>query len=241
MMDLLPVAILAGGRATRLRPLSDHLPKSLAPVAGQPFLAHQLRLLASAGARRVILCVGYRGEQIREFAGDGTRFGLTIEYSADGPSPLGTAGAIRRALPLLGESFFVLYGDSYLPCDYRAVQRAFLSCGAPALMTVYRNEGRWDASNVEYDGGRILRYDKENRTPAMRHIDYGLGAFRSSAFLGLEPDANYDLAWLYRDLLARGELAGHEVGERFYHVGDWEAVRELDRYLSSSGRRGDAG
>lgn len=232
MSELLPVAILAGGRATRLRPLSDSLPKSLVPVAGEPFLAHQLRLLARAGISQVVLCIGYLGAQIEQFAGDGSRFGLHIRYSADGPTPLGTAGAVRQALPLLGERFFVLYGDSYLPCDYRAVQQAFLKCGAPALMTVYRNEDRGDASNVEFDGRRILKYDKENRTPRMRHIDYGLGVFHHSAFHQLKPGLPYDLARLYQDLLACGQLAAFELQERFYHIGTWEAIKELADYLS---------
>ncbi len=232
---MLPVAILAGGLATRLRPLTETIPKSLVEVAGEPFLAHQLRLLAGRGIRRVVLCIGYLGEQIRRFAGDGARFGLEVQYSEDGPAPLGTAGAVRKALPLLGRRFFVLYGDSYLPCDYRAVQEAFLRSGQPALMTVYRNEGQGDASNVEYEGGRILVYDKRNRTPRMHHIDYGLGVFESSVFEELTPGKSYDLAQLYQDLLAAQRLAAFEVSERFYHVGTFEAIEELTRYLKGTG------
>ncbi len=233
--SMLPVAILAGGMATRLRPLSEAIPKSLVVVAGEPFLAHQLRLLAGRGIRRVVLCIGYLGEQIRLFAGDGARFGLQIQYSEDGPVPLGTAGAVRKALPLLGSRFFVLYGDSYLPCDYRAVQEAFLRAGQPALMTVYRNEGLGDVSNVEYDGRRILVYDKRNRTPRMQHIDYGLGVFDSSVLEDLAPGRYYDLAQLYQDLLTAGRLAAFEVSERFYHVGTFEAIEELAGYLKASG------
>src|ERR1700680_2157820 len=122
---MLPVAILAGGLATRLRPLTEALPKALVEINGEPFLAHQLRLLSRSGIDRVVLCAAYRGEQIREYAGDGRAFGLRVEYSFDGPQQLGTAGAIRRALPLLGDKFFVLYGDSYLPCDYAAIERTF--------------------------------------------------------------------------------------------------------------------
>jgi len=231
---MLPVAILAGGLGTRLRPLTDKLPKSLVPVAGEPFLAHQLRLLARAGIERVVLCLGYRGEQIREFAGDGRRFGLQVEYSEDGPTPLGTAGAVRKALPLLGPHFFVLYGDSYLPCDYRQVEQAFFACGQPALMTVYRNEDRWDRSNVEFDGCRILAYDKKNRTPRMRHIDYGLGVFASGVFEELPEGTFCDLADLYRQLLAAGRLAAFEVSQRFYHIGDRQALEELEAWLRTS-------
>src|SRR5579864_4998250 len=172
---MLPAAILAGGLGTRLRPVTETIPKALVEINGEPFLAHQLRLLRRSGLERVVLCVGYRGEQVRDFAGDGHTFGLEVEYSLDGPQLLGTAGAIRRALPLLGDNFFVLYGDSYLPCDYATIERTFQSSKMAALMTVFPNSDRWDTSNVEFSGGRIRAYDKVNRTAAMRHIDYGLG------------------------------------------------------------------
>lgn len=230
-VPLFPVALLAGGLGTRLRPWTESVPKALVDVNGEPFLAHQLRLLASRGIERVVLCIGYKGEMIRAWSGDGSRFGLRLEYSEDWPELLGTAGAVRKALPLLGERFFVLYGDSYLPCDYRAVQQAFLAAGKPALMTVYRNEGRWDASNVEFSGGRILAYDKRSPTPRMQHIDYGLGVFESSVFAALPAGERCDLADLYRDLLARDELAAFEVSERFWEVGSRAGLEELRSIL----------
>jgi N-acetyl-alpha-D-muramate 1-phosphate uridylyltransferase len=229
---LIPIAILAGGLATRLRPITETIPKALIEIAGEPFLAHQLRLLRRNGFERVVLCVGYRAGQIRDFAGDGSRFGMEIEYSPDGPNLLGTAGAIRRALPLLGDAFAVVYGDSYLPCDYGAAVEAFRESGKPGLMSVYRNRGLWDASNVEFTGGRIVAYDKVNRTPAMHHIDYGLGAFQRSAFDGVDQDRPYDLAALYQELLRRGELAVWESPERFYEIGSLEGIRDLTEFLS---------
>lgn len=229
---MLPVAILAGGLATRLRPVTETIPKALVEIAGEPFLAHQLRLLARAGYRQVVLCVGYRADQIREFAGDGARFGLEVAYSPDGPQLLGTAGAIRRALPLLGEAFAVVYGDSYLTCDYAAAERVFLDSGKLGLMTVYRNEGQWDTSNVEFTGGRIVAYDKANRTPAMRYIDYGLGMFRSAAFDTVPEDRPSDLAGLYQHLLRREELAAWESPDRFYEIGSLEGIRDLEEFLS---------
>ncbi len=221
----LPVAILAGGLAMRLRPATGQTPKSLLDVNGEPFLAHQLRLLRSRGIERVVLCVGFLGERIRDYAGEGGRFELSIEYSFDGPSPAGTAGAIARALPLLGEEFFVLYGDSYLPCDYRAVAAAFRRSGKRALMTVYRNQNRWDRSNVLFADGAVVAYDKRAPDPAMRHIDYGLGVFRRSAFEPVTPP--YDMAALYQDLLAAGDLAGFEAPERFYEIGSLEGWKEF--------------
>jgi NDP-sugar pyrophosphorylase family protein len=227
-----PVAILAGGLATRLRPITEKIPKALVEVNGEPFLAHQLRLLRRNDIRRVVLCVGHLANRIEDYAGDGSRFGMEIRYSPDGPSLRGTAGAIAQALPLLPERFFVLYGDSYLPCDYAAAARTFEASGKQALMTVYPNEGRWDSSNVQFEDGRILVYDKRLRTPEMRHIDYGLGVFQASALAEIPAQGACDLADVYRGLLARGELAGFEVGERFYETGSFAGIEELSAYLA---------
>ena len=186
---MLPVAILAGGLATRLRPLTEKIPKALVEINGEPFIAHQLRLLESKGIRRIVLCLGYCGEMVRDLVRDGSRFGLAVDYSFDGPTLRGTAGAIHQALPVLDEAFFVLYGDSYLTCDYAAVAQAFHDQGKTGLMTVFQNEGHWDSSNVEFAAGRILAYDKKNPTPRMRSIDYGLGVFHRRAFARIAPNS----------------------------------------------------
>ncbi|HXR78236.1 MAG TPA: nucleotidyltransferase family protein [Bryobacteraceae bacterium] len=229
---MFPVVILCGGLATRLRPVTETIPKSLIPIDGEPFVAHQLRLLRSRGIAEVVLCVGFLGEMIRDFAGDGSRFGLRISYSFDGPALLGTAGAIRRALPYLREIFFVLYGDSYLPCDYAQVAVAFEASGKQGLMTVYRNKGQFDSSNVEYAGGRIVRYDKRQKTPAMEYIDYGLGVLSKPVIAALPPDQPRDLASVYQDLLAVDQLAGFEVTERFYEIGSAEGIADTEAFLS---------
>jgi NDP-sugar pyrophosphorylase family protein len=222
-----PVAILAGGLATRLRPITETIPKSLVDVCGEPFVAHQLRLLSSRGISDVVLCVGYRAEQIEQVVGLGSAFGLHARYALDGEQLLGTGGAVRRALPMLGDEFFVLYGDSYLPCDYHAVLSSFRASGKLALMTVYRNEGQYDTSNVQYDAGTIQRYDKSARSSAMQHIDYGLGVFRREAFADVPDGARLDLARLYQTLLAKGQLAGYEVAERFYEIGSVAGLQEF--------------
>ena len=228
---MLPVAILAGGLATRLRPITEHIPKALVEISGEPFISHQLRLLHSRGIRRAVLCLGYLGEMVRQFVADGKAFGLEVEYSFDGPVLRGTAGAIHEALPLLGPAFFVLYGDSYLPCDYQGVAEAFTQSGKTGLMTVFRNDGQWDSSNVEFAGGRILAYDKRNPTPRMRHIDYGLGVFERHAFEGLAPGSVCDLATTYQNLLAGDELAACEVKRRFYEIGSAAGIEELSQAL----------
>ncbi|HEV2805074.1 MAG TPA: nucleotidyltransferase family protein [Chthoniobacterales bacterium] len=229
--DSWPVAILAGGLATRLRPISETVPKALINVAGEPFLAHQLRLLRRAGFRKVVLCIGHRGEMIQEQFGDGTNAGMTLTYSSDGAQLLGTGGALKKALPLLGDHFFVLYGDSYLPIDYSAPAQAFVASQKLGLMTVFRNEGRWDSSNVRFQGGLIKSYDKKQPAPEAKHIDYGLGLLRPEALDGYPDGKAFDLGDVYRDLISRDALAGYEVHERFYEIGSPKGLAELDAAL----------
>lgn len=227
-----PVAVLAGGLAKRLRPITETIPKALVSVAGSPFIAHQLRLLHSAGLRRIIICAGYLGEMIAAEIGDGAGFDLRIEYSFDGPSLLGTGGALKRALPMLGRHFFVLYGDSYLPIDYRKVALAFAkNAGLAGLMTVYRNQDRWDTSNVQFEAGQILRYDKKHLTPEMHHIDYGLGLLSAESLTSWPDNEPFDLADVYKQLLSKKQLSGYEVTERFYEIGSPEGLAELDAFL----------
>ena len=217
--------------ATRLRPITEKIPKLLVEVAGEPFFSHQIRLLKKNGLTRIVLCVGFLGDMIVEQYGDGSKWGVQIDYAFDGPKLLGTGGALIAALPKLGDAFYVLYGDSYLPIDYRAVGDAFLRSGQLGLMTVFENHGRYDASNVEFADGRIKVYDKKLKSPAMRHIDYGLGVFRAAAFDGFARDAVVDLAEVQKALVARGQLAGYEMKEWFYEIGSHEGLNELDALL----------
>lgn len=231
MPSHLPVAILAGGLATRLRPITEKIPKLLVEVAGEPFFSHQLRLLKKNGLRKIVLCVGYLGEMIVARYGDGSDWGVEIDYSFDGEKLLGTGGALIRALPKLGEAFYVLYGDSYLPIDYQAVGRAFVASGQLGLMTVFENCEAYDASNVWFEDGRIRLYSKKEKPPQMRHIDYGLGVFRATAFAGLPRDSVVDLAAIQTELCRRGELAGYEIKERFFEIGSPAGLQELNELL----------
>ena len=228
----IPVAILAGGLATRLRPVTEKVPKSLVPVAGRPFLAHQLEMLHARGIRRAVLCIGHLGEMIQRDFGDAA-FGVKLDYSFDGEKLLGTGGAIKRALPKLGEEFFVLYGDSYLPIEYAPVAEFFQRSGKPGLMTVYRNEGKYDASNVVFRDGEIAVYDKKSKLPEMRHIDYGLSLFRASVFTLYPADQVFDLAEVMGRLVREKQLAGYEVTERFYEMGSPAGLAELESLLQS--------
>jgi NDP-sugar pyrophosphorylase family protein len=231
---MLPVAILAGGLATRLRPLTETIPKAMVEVNGDPFAFHQLRLLRRHGVDQVVYCVGYRGEQLVGAVGDGTRFGLQVRYSFDGPALLGTGGALKVASPLLGKDFFVLYGDSFLDCDYAAVESSYRQTGKPALMAVFRNEGRWDTSNVEFDGERIISYSKAHRTARMRHIDYGLAVLASSVLDNVPTDRPTDLATIYEQLVASNDLAAFEVSQRFYEVGSLAGLVQFEDYLKKA-------
>jgi len=226
-----PAAILAGGLAKRLRPATAKTPKALLPVAGEPFLIHQLRLLHSQGLRRIVLCVGYLGEMIKAELGDGSILGLQISYSFDGPTLMGTGGALKRALPKLGEQFLVIYGDSYMPVDYSAIVEAFVRSKKPALMTVFKNEGRWDASNVWFEAGEIRRYDKKLRTAEMRHIDYGIAVLSAEVFASFPDDPSFDLADVYARLVSEKQMAAYEVKQRFYEIGSPEGLAELDSLL----------
>lgn len=221
-----PLALLAGGLATRLGPLTRDRPKSLVEVAGEPFLFHQLRLFRREGIERVVICAGHRGEQLRAALGDGSGFGLAIDWSFDGERLLGTGGALAQALPLLGPEFLVTYADSWLDIAYAPVVEAFRRDRRPALMTVYRNDGQWDASNVEFRDGEIRRYEKGGKDPAFRHIDYGLAVLRAQAFAGWS--GAFDLAALYADLIRRGLMAGCEVDRRFYEIGSPAGLAETE-------------
>ncbi|WP_028388066.1 sugar phosphate nucleotidyltransferase [Legionella fairfieldensis] len=222
----LPVVILAGGLATRLYPLTRQIPKSLVKVAGDYFIAHQLRYLGQQGISQVVLCLGHLGEQIESIIGNGSAYDLTVRYSWDGPHLRGTGGALKQALPLLGDAFFVLYGDSYLPIDFSAVEKIFHANSKQALMTVFKNKNQWDKSNVRLDKNLVIEYNKHQPGHDLEYIDYGLSILSASAVRNY-PGESFDLASLYQDLSFRNELTGYEVFERFYEIGSFEGLNEL--------------
>lgn len=225
-----PVLLLAGGKATRLGSISQTVAKALVPVAGRPFIDYQLERLASHGIREVILCVGHFAEQIRNHVGNGSRFDLRVRYSEDGPTPRGTGGAVRNALPLIGDGCWVLYGDSLLDVNYREVF-AELPASALGLMTVFHNQNRYDKSNVLFRNGRLVKYSKTETTPDMTHIDYGLSLLCSAAIEQIPADRQSDLAELYAKLSIAGEMVGVEVMKRFYEIGSPTGLRETEEFL----------
>jgi NDP-sugar pyrophosphorylase family protein len=228
-------AILAGGLATRLRPITEKIPKSLVMVANKPFVDWQLRLLSQKGLRQVVLCLGYLGEQVQAFVGDGAKWNLKVAYSFDGAKLLGTAGAVRQALPLLPEDFWLLYGDSYLDFDYASVSDYYEQnqTNKLGLMTVFYNQNQWDTSNVIFKDGQLVCYDKFNRTPQMHYIDYGAAILKKTAFKDVSVDEPTDLARLYTAMVADGKMLGYEVQERFYEVGSHSGMAEAEAYFKA--------
>jgi NDP-sugar pyrophosphorylase family protein len=225
---------LAGGLATRLRPITETIPKALVEVGGRPFIDYPLHLLLRNGIRRVVLCLGHLGDQVEKYLSESALRDMELRYSHDGPQLLGTGGALRRAAPLLGELFWVMYGDSYMDIDYPSVLAAFLEQDRYlGLMTVVRNQDRWDRSNVVFRDGRMVSYDKRQPTSEMTHIDFGVALLRRTALERISPHRPADLADLYSDLVAEGRMMGYEVAQRFYEIGSPKALEETRLYLQA--------
>jgi NDP-sugar pyrophosphorylase family protein len=229
---MLPVVILAGGLATRMRPVSSKIPKSMIDVNGKPFIHHQLSLLKRRGVRRVLLCVGFMGEAIKQYAGDGSQYNLELEYYFDGDTLLGTGGAIKHIGESLPEEFFILYGDSYLDIDYKKIGDAWSKSGKDALMTVFRNENEWDTSNVVFVNGQIISYSKKNKTENMHYIDWGLGILKKELFSSFPSNAAFDLSAVYEKLVSEYRLFGYEVFCRFFEIGSPKGLADLCKQLS---------
>jgi NDP-sugar pyrophosphorylase family protein len=226
-----PVVILAGGLATRLYPATKTLPKSLIEIAGKPFIHHQLALLREKGITQVVLCVGHFGEMIEKYVGDGSPWGLEVRYSYDGNVLLGTGGAVKKALSLLPDTFFILYGDSYLDIDYHGVIKCFYEEGLPVLMTIYCNQNAFDLSNILMKGGRILKYDKKSRDPAMKYIDYGFIVLRKKVFFQYPANEPFDLSLVLARMADYRQVAAFEVEQRFYEIGSIRGIRETEEYI----------
>ncbi|MBM4212047.1 MAG: nucleotidyl transferase [Gammaproteobacteria bacterium] len=228
---MLPVAILAGGLATRLRPITEKIPKALVEVAGRPFISWQLDQLHNEGYYEVVICTGYLGGMIEDAIGGGHSYGLSVSYSHDGETLLGTGGALKKAAHKLGDCFFVLYGDSYLPIDFKHVERAYIECGKTGLMTILENKNKWDKSNVLFHNGALIEYNKSQPSTQMRHIDYGLSILNSKCLFDYKPDRNWDLSDLFHDLSLRGDLQGYEVYKRFYEIGTHAGLAEAAKFF----------
>lgn len=231
------LVLLAGGLATRLKPVTEKIPKSMLEVAGKPFIHHQLELLREKGISKAVICAGYLGEQIKDYIKDGRDFGLEIDYSFDGDKLLGTGGAIKKCLDKLSENFFIMYGDSYLDAEFEIINEYFLKSGKTGLMTVFRNENKWDKSNIKFENGQILNYDKNSKDTEMEYIDYGLGMLNKRAFDDFGNREVFDLEEVYRNLLKKNDLSGYEMKDRFYETGSFIGLEETEKYLLSRNKK----
>ena len=231
---MLTVVILAGGLATRLRPITNDTPKSMIDICGKPFIDWQLRLLSQAGIDKVVLCTSFKSEMIEEFVGDGSKYGIEVKYSKDGHTQLGTGGAIKKASQIIGDEFMVLYGDSYLPINYAEVESAFYAIKKPALMTIYQNNGAFDNSNVTIESGLIKRYSKNKNYEKFTHIDFGLSIFSKNIFESYNLEETFDLSDIFTKLANLGILGGLELYERFYEVGSFRGIIDFTNYIKWS-------
>jgi N-acetyl-alpha-D-muramate 1-phosphate uridylyltransferase len=227
------IVVLAGGLATRMRPDTEQVPKSLLQVNGRPFVDWQLDRFAASGARSVMMCVGHLGEQIETHVKRALDRGLVVGYSYDGTELVGTGGALRRAFARLEDEFVLTYGDSYLPFDYAAPLHDLRAHPeALATMSVYKNHGELGASNVALDGDWVAKYEKGAADPELDYIDYGAIALRRTALDGIEDGAVWGIEALFRKLARKRQLRAFVAPERFYEVGSPEGKRELERHLA---------
>lgn len=228
---MFPVAILAGGLAKRLGPITKNIPKALIEISGKPFIFHQLSYLHKQGIRKVIICIGHLGEKIKSLVGNGSKFDLDISYSSDGLKLLGTGGAIKKALSKLGDDFFILYGDTFLPIRFDTVQKAYLSSNRLCLMTTLKNDSKLDKSNVLFKNNQLIEYNKKNPSIDMNYIDYGLSVISANIFNRYQKETFLDLSDIFEKLSKEKQLKGFEVYERFYEIGSPHGIKETEEYL----------
>lgn len=234
------IVILAGGLATRLRPITEKIPKSMILFHGKPFIYYQLKLLKEKGFKNILICAGYLGDKIKDFLDNNSNLGLSIKYSFDGDKLLGTGGALFKAKDLLSELFFVLYGDSYLNIDYKKILDLFYNKNCLGLMTIYKNNNKWDKSNVIYENNMIKLYDKKEELPEMNYIDYGLSLLNKKALDFIKSQTEYyDLGDLFNLLSKQNKLLGFNINNRFYEIGSLEGIKDFYKYLNKYERRGN--
>lgn len=227
------MVILAGGLGTRLRPRTSQVPKALIPVGGKPFLQYQIELLKGQGIRDIVLCVGHLGEQVQDYFGDGRWLSVRIRYSEEEGHLLGTAGAIKKAEPLLGDHFFLMYGDSYLTIDYREIMRYFRRFDRLGLMVVWKNVDHLERSNVMVEGNLVTAYNKDQKSPDMVYINYGLSVLRKGALVFIPTGRPFSQEDFYQILIDQGELLAFEVEQRFYEIGSPRGLEEFGMLIAS--------
>ena len=230
------LVILAGGLATRLYPLTSKVPKSMLEINKRPFLEYQLELLKEYEIKDVLLCLGYKGELIKNYFGDGKKFGVNLSYSYDGEKLLGTAGALKKAYKLLNDNFLLMYGDSYLPYDYWKIEEAFKNSEKLSLMVVYKNQNRFDKSNILIADDLVNVYDKTLKGENLEYIDAGLSILKKEVLSLVPEDEPFDLQELYKILISEEEMLAYEVKQRFYQIGSLEGLEEFKNLVEKGAK-----
>jgi len=227
------IVVLAGGLATRMRPITENIPKALIKVNSKPFLEHQIELFQRNGVTDIVVCIGYRGQQIKDYFGDGSKFDVRIHYSDEGENLLGTAGALKKAEDLLDDEFLVIYGDSYLTTNFQDVIDHFHKNDKTAMCTVYKNDLDYHKNNMKIENGLVVKYDKENQTEEMKHVDYGLSILRKSLLDSIPKDKVVQLDEIFKTIIVNKGMLAYEVSDRFYEIGEQEGLNQFGEYLKS--------
>jgi len=230
MLNDTTLVLLAGGMATRLYPVTLEVPKSLIEINGKPFIQYQIDLIKSKGINNIVLCLGNFAKPIEDYLNDGKSNDMNILYSYDGETLLGTGGAIKKAFPLLSDPFMIIYGDSYLNIEYIDIMEYFNNFDKLGLMTVLKNENKWDKSNIVFKDGKIVKYEKVDDVE-FDYIDYGFNILRKNSFTPFMKEDRFDLKDIFKDLISKGELLGYEVFNRFYEIGSFNGIEETKEYL----------
>lgn len=232
--------ILAGGLGTRLKPLTERVPKVMIPVKGKPFLEYQLKTLRENGIRDIVLCTGYLGEQIESYFGNGSNMRLAIKYSREENRLLGTGGALKQAQDLLDDHFFVINGDSYFLLDFREVEKSFIERNKKAITVVYDNgEDTGVKNNIELgENLTIARYDKENFDPQLNYVEVGVEILKRELLDIIPAGCPVSLEkGLYPALIRQGELAAYITKQRFYDIGTLEQMSAFEIFLEGASQQ----
>lgn len=229
------MVILAGGMATRLYPVTKTIPKAMLDINGEPFIAHQLRLIKKKGISDVLICAGYLGEQIKDYVKEGQTFNLNVQYSFDGEKLLGTAGALRKAVHYLADDFYIMYGDSYLDVDYEDIYRVYGESNKDGIMTIIENRNMWDKSNVLYEEGKIVLYDKKQHNDKMHFVDYGLSILKNEEIRKLPENDISDLSEVFKKMVQEQRMAAYIETKRFYEIGSVAGIEETKQYIKTGG------
>jgi len=227
------IVILCGGLATRLGNLAKNTPKSMMEINSKPFLEHQIEKLKKQGLKDIVLCVGHLSRQIEEYFGNGKKFGVKIKYSYDGEKQLGPIGAVKNAESLLDDDFFIMYGDSYLSVDFQKAYSDFKKTNKSALMVVYKNQDKYDKSNLIVDNNMVIGYGAEDKTKEMIFIDYGTSVLSKKTLESVPENTMYSTGEFFSELIKKNQLCAYEAKKRFYHIGNLEALEELEKYIKN--------